>query len=207
MSAVYAVVLAAGRGERFGGDKLSAPLHGRPLLAHTLDAVQAARAAGSLTAGCVVVAENRPELEALARAAGLEPVTNPEAKAGLGTSLRRAVEWLERTRAPGGPAAAVIFLGDQPNVAPRVVAALVAAWNGGAEQFVRPRYAAVPDEPSHPTLVDAGLWQVAGGLSGDAGLGPALQERGIAVTLVDVPGANPDVDTRADLTNLEGTTG
>jgi 2-C-methyl-D-erythritol 4-phosphate cytidylyltransferase len=38
-----AVVVAAGRGERFGvGDKVLCPLAGRPLLAHILDAIEAA---------------------------------------------------------------------------------------------------------------------------------------------------------------------
>ena len=41
-------MLAAGRASRFGGAKLLAPLHGRPVLAHVLDTVTLARAASTV---------------------------------------------------------------------------------------------------------------------------------------------------------------
>ncbi|HEU5170640.1 MAG TPA: nucleotidyltransferase family protein [Gemmatimonadales bacterium] len=196
-------MLAAGRGERFGGDKLLAPLGGRPLLAHTLGAVRSALRAGAPARGCVVVAADRPALAALARDAGLEPVTNPDPASGLGDSLACAARWLDDVHARGGPAAAVIFLGDQPRVRPDVVKALVSAWRAGSP-YVRPRYAEEPDAPGHPALVDRAVWPIAARLAGDQGLGPALGARGVHPAIVEVPGRNPDVDTPADLVQLEG---
>ena len=43
--AVTAVVLAAGSGSRFGGGKLLAPIAGKPVLQHVLDALEAAGSA------------------------------------------------------------------------------------------------------------------------------------------------------------------
>ncbi len=206
---VYAIVLAAGRGGRFGEDKLLAPLGARPLVAHALDAVQAARRAGVVAAGCVVVREAEGPVAALARAAGLEPVANPDPAGGLAASLRRGMEWGERAHPSGGRAAAVVFLGDQPGTPPGVVAALVAAWEAGGSdpagaRFVRPRYAESAAEPGHPVLLDRALWPLAAELEGDAGFAPLLRARGIEPTLVEVPGRNPDVDRPADLKHVEG---
>jgi CTP:molybdopterin cytidylyltransferase MocA len=52
-------------------------------------------------------------------------------------------------------------------------------------------------------LLDRGLWHLARELTGDHGLGTLLALRPAAMTTVDVPGANPDVDTPGDLTQLE----
>ncbi|HEU4648004.1 MAG TPA: nucleotidyltransferase family protein [Gemmatimonadales bacterium] len=198
----YALVLAAGSSSRFGGDKLLAPWRGRPLVAHALAAVSAAIDAGSLTGGCVVVPLGQRELLRLTREAGLDVVENPAPAAGLSSSLRLGIARLERTAPPDRPRAAVIFLGDQPLVRPDVVAKLTAAWHGERLAAVRPRYAETPNEPGHPLLIDGSLWILARSLVHDAGFGPALSAHGVAVTSVDVPGRNPDVDTPADLGNL-----
>ncbi len=203
VSQVYAVVLAAGRGERFGGEKLAAPLHGRPLLSYPLDVIRAAQAAGVIARACAVVPDGRPELSALAEAAGVEPVLNADSSAGLSGSLRLGFAWLERIAPPVGPAAALVLLGDEPHVRADVLRRLVSAWKLGNRTFVRPRYADQPADPGHPTLVDRSLWPLARELTGDAGFGAAVARRGGLITLVDVPGHNPDVDTRADLLNLE----
>jgi CTP:molybdopterin cytidylyltransferase MocA len=145
-------------------------------------------------------------LASLARASGIEPIVNEEPEGGIAGSLRRAADWLRQAPTRAGPvAAAIVFLGDQPAVPDAVVAALVAAWEGGA-RYVRPRYADEPDVPGHPTLVDWTLWPVVAELLGDVGLGPGLAARGVLPEVVDIPGRNPDVDTPADLIKLEGTT-
>jgi molybdenum cofactor cytidylyltransferase len=204
LAIVYAVVLAAGRGERFGGDKLLATWRGRPLLWHALAPLRSAVESGELAGGCVVVPPDAPALAVLAREAGMVPVVNPAPAAGLGSSLRVGFDWLTH-RVDDPYAAAVFCLGDQPAMRPDVLARLVEAWTRREGLVVRPRYADAPAEPGHPTLVDRSLWGLANGLTGDAGLGFLLAERGIPVVTIDVAGRNPDVDTRTDLLNLEGT--
>jgi CTP:molybdopterin cytidylyltransferase MocA len=51
------------------------------------------------------------------------------------------------------------------------------------------------------------LWPEARNLSGDEGYGPILTGRPDLVEVVDVPGANPDVDRLEDLLNLEESEG
>ena len=59
-----AVVVAAGRGDRFGApDKVLRPLAGRPLLAHVLDAIEAATSVRDLVV--VVAPHTRSAVEAL----------------------------------------------------------------------------------------------------------------------------------------------
>jgi CTP:molybdopterin cytidylyltransferase MocA len=197
--AAYALVLAAGSGSRFGGDKLLALLHGHPLISYTARAVAEAIAAGTLAGGVAVIPPAAPELLRALDSAGLRVVENPEAGLGMATSLRLGLAALDELTAPpaGG---AVVVLADQPAVRAEVIARLVEGWRQSGRS-TRPRYLATPAEPGHPVLLDRSLWHLAGGLTGDTGLRVLLA--GEPVTLMDVPGANPDVDTPADLRRLE----
>ena len=201
---MYAVVLAAGRGERFGREKLLAQWQGHPLLWYALAGVRRDVGRGVLAGGCVVVPEGAAALECLVRDAGLVAVPNPAAASGIGSSIRVGFEWLARSAGEG--AAAAILLGDQPAVPASVLPRLIEVWNGGEAAVARPRYSGAPDEPGHPIVVDRSIWPLAVELTGDSGLAPVLAARGIPVLTVPVTGRNPDVDTPTDLTNLEGHT-
>lgn len=70
---VGAIIAAAGRGRRFGeGDKLFAPLAGRPLIAYTLMAFEVCRAVDRVT--LVLAAENLERGRRLVAAAGFDKV-------------------------------------------------------------------------------------------------------------------------------------
>lgn len=195
---VHALVLAAGSGVRFGGNKLLASLHGRPLIAHAAAAVAEAIAAGVIPGGVAVIPPGATELIRHLDTAGLRVVENPAAREGIATSLQRGLEALgEISPAAGG---ALIVLGDQPGLRADIIARLVAEWRQTGCS-VRPRYRAAPSEPGHPVLLDRSLWPLASRLFGDTGLRELLA--GQPVTLIDVPGANPDVDTPAQLHPLE----
>jgi 2-C-methyl-D-erythritol 4-phosphate cytidylyltransferase/2-C-methyl-D-erythritol 2,4-cyclodiphosphate synthase len=68
-----AVIVAAGRGARFGGDKLARPLGGRPVLHWTLTAFERCSAIESIT--LVVSAENREAAAALVAESDCRRVT------------------------------------------------------------------------------------------------------------------------------------
>ena len=75
------VILAAGTGTRFGGNKLSALVRGRPLYEHTLERMQAF---GSFPAFLVTGSE---EIAAAAERMGITPVWNHEPERGISHSL------------------------------------------------------------------------------------------------------------------------
>jgi molybdenum cofactor cytidylyltransferase len=182
------LVLAAGAGSRFGGGKLLAPLAGRPVLQHVLDALAAAGV------GDVVVVLGRD-------AADVEPaiawrterrVINPEPERGLSSSLRIGFETVGAT-APG----VLVALGDQPLVAVDVIRSLLVAPEDASRPIVVPAYA--DDRGRNPVLVRPAAFGLVAGATGDRGLGPILAANPASVLEIPVPGHNPDVDTRADL--------
>jgi CTP:molybdopterin cytidylyltransferase MocA len=190
------VLLAAGPSRRFGGPKLLAPFRGRPLLSYSCEAVARAREAGLLAEAWAVVAAGDDAVRSLVERAGCAPVANPHPDHGMAASIRLGVE------AAGGAAelgAVLVLLGDQPLVQVDTMRRLIEAWRNGAGPVVRPRYADQPGTPGHPVLLDRTLWTLAGRAAGDRGLAALLPTSSV----IDVPGANPDVDTRDDLRQLE----
>jgi molybdenum cofactor cytidylyltransferase len=198
------LVLAAGKGLRFGGGKLLASYRGRPLLSHVLDVVGAAYERGILKGGCAVVSAEDEDSQALVEKAGLEAILNDAAGQGLSHSLQLGLAALER-RKPGEPytGAALVFLADQPLVRLDVVEELVDAWRAGDAGIFRPRYAARPDTPGHPVLLNRSVWHLAHQLDGDHGFAGFADQSSVRVVTLDVPGDNPDIDTPADLHALE----
>lgn len=192
-------MLAAGSGRRFGGAKLLAPLRGTPLLAHVLELARRAQEVRLVSATRVVIAAGDRGAVELVHAARGTPVMNLQPERGLSSSLRLGLAAL-----PAGTDAALVLLGDQPLVRLEVLDALIAAWRAGTGVMVRPRYAEARSEPGHPVLADRSIWPLAEGLRGEAGFGAALPVGAPGVTLIDVAGGNPDVDTAADLHSLEG---
>jgi len=192
-AAVVALVLAAGRGERFtGGTKQLAAVAGRPLVAH---AVATARA-GGVDRVVVVVGHDGDAVAAAARLedAEAEIVTNPDHARGQSTSLAagiRAVAHDERARV------AVVLLADQPGVGAEPVRAVAAAVRSGAPA-ARASYA---DLPGHPIAFARDLFDRLTDIEGDTGARHLLAELDLAHVLV--AGAAPlDVDTVEDLATV-----
>ena len=108
------MVLAAGAGTRFGSAKQLAPLGGRPLLQHPLDAL----AAAGIDDVVVVLGEEAAAIEAAIAWRTERRRVNPRPQDGLSSSLRVGLD--AAAEAPATDAV-LIVLGDQPGLRPEVV--------------------------------------------------------------------------------------
>jgi len=190
---VLAIVLAAGASRRFGSPKLLAPLGGRPILGHVLDAV----AEAGLTDAVVVLGDDAVAIEKAVSWRMARFAVNPRPMDGLSSTLRIGLDLAAEDRTVD---AVLVLLGDQPSVRPDVIRAVLAAAETSPQPIIRVRYA--DDEAPNPVLVRRAAWALAAGLSGDRGLGPLLAERADLVAEVPAAGANPDIDTPEDLVRV-----
>ena len=186
--AVTAVVLAAGSGSRFGGGKLLAPIAGKPVLQHVLDALEAAGSAEVV----VVLGRDASDIEAAISWRGERRVVNPEPERGLASSLQVGFEAVGE-----GVDAVLVALGDQPLVSVDVIRALTDAPAGHGHPIVLPVYA--DGRGRNPVLLRRPAFGLVAQTSGDRGLGPVIAAHPELVTEIVVAGDNPDVDTLDDL--------
>jgi CTP:molybdopterin cytidylyltransferase MocA/precorrin-6B methylase 2 len=185
---VTAIVLAAGAGSRFGGGKLLAPIGGRPVLQHVLDAL--------VTAGVgevvVVLGRDAAEIETAISWRGERRVVNPDPARGLASSLQVGFEAVGRDAA-----AVLVALGDQPLVSVDAIRALLDTPARRGRPIVVPAYA--DERGRNPVLLRRPAFGLVREAAGDRGLGPVLAAHPELVTEITIEGTNPDVDTPADL--------
>jgi len=105
-----AIILAAGKSERMGRNKLLIEFGGRPLLSWVLDAVEASRVDEAI----VVLGHKPQELSPILRAYDVEEVYNPDYELGMTTSFQAGLR-----RASGD--AAFLILGDQLGLKPELL--------------------------------------------------------------------------------------
>jgi CTP:molybdopterin cytidylyltransferase MocA/precorrin-6B methylase 2 len=170
-----------------------APLEGRPVLQHVLDRLTEAGVRDVV----VVLGDDADAIEAAIEWRGERRVRNEDPGRGLSSSVRVGIEALDD--AVDG---ALIVLGDQPFVSVEAIRAVLGAPRDRARPIIVPVYAA--DGGRNPVLVGRDAFGLVAEASGDRGLGPVLAAHPELVreVPVDVPGGNPDVDTRADLVAL-----
>ena len=189
----HAVVLAAGAGRRFGGGKLTAEWHGRPLVAWAVEAALAAPVEQvTVVLGCDADAVEA----ALApwrcdRLTFLQSAHWPD---GMGRSLSDGVASL-----PANWAALLVLLGDMPAVPSHLGAPFLLAVLGGAVAVLP----TLGGRDGHPVALGRGFWARHGPTTGDAGLRRALaQDQGVLRLPTRAFGVRFDIDTPADLDRL-----
>ena len=155
------IILAAGRGTRMGGDlppKMLLPLRdGKPILWHT---VQSALSLGPSEV-VLVVRPDLPEMVGALRELPVRCVPNPRYMEGMGTSLAVGIGVLGEE-----VEAALLMLGDEPNVPPYIIERLVAAYIREGKAITIARYG---EQAGPPALFARSIFPELMRLEGDVG--------------------------------------
>lgn len=186
MTDIVGVLLAAGRGARFGGNKLLSPLSDG-----TRVAVAAARhLRAALPVSYAVVRDDDETLKQLLSAEGLHIVVNPNADEGMGISLARGV-------AAAGADGWVIALADMPAIRPGTIRAVADALAAGAP-LAAPIF---HGQRGHPIGFARRFRAALTSLSGDRGGRDILSQYTDELHLIEVddPGVFHDIDRVADI--------
>jgi molybdenum cofactor cytidylyltransferase len=183
------LVLAAGAGTRFGGAiKQLAPLHGRPLLEHAVDAMLAVHA---LDRVLVVLGHASYRIRSEVDFGDAEVVVCPEWERGQSASLRCGVAALREADA------VVVTLGDQPFITPQVIAGALDHLDG--HDAVRTTYGGTP---GHPVVLGRPVMEAIGELEGDQGARELLSRFHVRQWEAGHLCSAADVDTQEELSRL-----
>lgn len=186
------ILLAAGRGTRFGGDKLLAQLGSNSGLAGECIGATACR--HLLLALPRVIAVVRPDDAALAAAlgaAGARIVRCVDADDGMGASLACGV------RATRDAAGWVVALADMPWIEPSTIARVAAAVAEGAP-VAAPFHRGAR---GHPVGFSSACYAALAALTGDEGAKSVVAAHRDSLARIDVDDAGTlrDIDTPADM--------
>ncbi|GAB2175187.1 NTP transferase domain-containing protein [Dongia sp. agr-C8] len=183
---VAAVILAAGRSSRMGRNKLLLDLEGKPILCHAVD-----QALGAGLSEIVVVSGHQASKvrEALGDRA-VKVVEAREHKLGMSASLKAGIRAL-------GPKtdAALVMLGDMPQVSAPLIRRLVAVYNPlEGRSIVVPT---VDGKRGNPVLFDRRYFEEMLALEGDVGARHLIgaHDDQVAELSVDDAAVFTDVDT------------
>jgi molybdenum cofactor cytidylyltransferase len=186
---VTGLVLAAGGSTRLGRPKQLLPVGDGTLLDATLSAVRRC----GLDQVVVTLGGAADKVAATVDLTGCTVVRNDAYGAGCSSSIAAALPRIDPT-AEG----VVLFLGDQPLVAPATVAALVDRARG--EDLAVCSY---DDGLGHPFWLGRGLFDRLATLHGDKAVWKLVDAAGPGLVTVDVRGPVPvDVDTEDDYRTL-----
>lgn len=189
---IAGILLAAGAGTRFGGDKLLFPLaDGTPI------GVQAARnLLGGVDHALAVLRPSDRQLAYLLEEEGLGVVFCPDAQDGMGTSLAFGVAAAEYANGW------LIALADMPFIRNDTISGIAGLLRAGAP-IAAPQH---QGRRGHPVGFARGFFNHLAQLSGDHGARALLAARAgqIQVLECEDPGIVTDIDMPTDLCNAAG---
>jgi molybdenum cofactor cytidylyltransferase len=191
MSDIAAVILAAGRSTRFAGNqpgatKLTAELHGKPLVRHVADAALASHARPVI----VVTGHARERVQEALAGLPITFVHNELYSTGLAGSLKTGIAYV-----PTNAAGTIVLLGDMPFVTANIIDQLITRFHKVFEVDAIVPVAA--GRRGNPVLLTRRAFSLIQELKGDEGARSILNAARAKVVDVLVPGvrASVDIDT------------
>ncbi|MGC2823480.1 MAG: molybdopterin-binding/glycosyltransferase family 2 protein [Pseudolabrys sp.] len=184
---VAAVVLAAGRSTRMGAvNKMLAEIGGKPLVRIAAEQAVASRAQPVI----VVTGHEREKVEAALKGLPLRLVHNPDFSEGLGSSLKAGI-----AAVPESADAAIVCLGDMPQVDAVLINRLIAAFD--PERGALIVVPSIDGRRGNPVLWSNRFFHDLISIQGDIGARHLIGSYAEAVVEVPVDGqaALTDVDT------------
>jgi len=173
-----------------GGGKLLLPLHDKPIVRWSVEALRP-----HVDELVVVTGGGGDAVRAALDGLAVRFAENPRPEDGQGTSIAAGVAALHPETD-----AVIIALGDQPRLSPEIVPALVEAWRRSGKPIVAPVYRGVQGTP---VLFAAEVFPELRALTGDAGARGVVAARRERVERVAFDAAMPpDVDTPEDFARL-----
>lgn len=182
------VLLAAGRGERFGGDKLTALLKGKPMYLWTLEKLE-----GLNTAAPPVVVTGAAEIISAAEDRGMIIVLNRKPELGISRSIRLGIHKLEQ-QCP--EIDGILFMVcDQPWLKKRTLIRLLSEFSGGILAVSSGKKA------GNPVIFSDIYIEELSRLTGDMGGRHVLRRHMADVRFLEVDDSRElqDIDTREQL--------
>ncbi len=175
------VIMAAGSGLRFGGNKLAQTIGGKPLYQRALEAVPPG------VFGAVVTVTQYDAVAVMAAAMGYRAVENRHPEWGVSHTIRLGLEAL-------GPCGGAMFMtADQPFLTAETVALLAGAFREKPDRIVA---AAAGGRRGNPCVFPADLFPALLALEGDVGGSKIIRAHPDRLYLVEVPAiALADADT------------
>ena len=196
-----AIILAAGSSSRMGGGrhKLLLPLDDRPVLAHVIDATLASQARPIIVVLGHQSDKVRSQIKHYTVHHDITLVENTHYLQGMSISLRIGIQTILTNGYRKGTLSyrvdsALIMLGDQPLITPRVIDTLITAYRTAGTPIVAPLY---NGKRGSPVLFDKNLFAELIEVTGDEGGRTVLERHRQEVELIEVGDAlaNYDIDT------------
>ena len=181
---IGAVVLAAGEGRRFGGNKLLVTVGGEPVITRVLRALDGIERV-------VVVGAHVEELMQYLRSEVV--IYNPNYREGMSTSIKLGLRFFQDYDA------VLIVLGDMPLITRETINKIINTYHEGCTAVI----------PTHkglrgnPVLIHRSLFNELMRLKGDVGARELLRDRADVCYVECGPEVIMDIDTLDDLARIE----
>ncbi len=188
------ILLAAGRSQRMGSQKLLLPIAGVPMIARIADEL----CSGPVESVVVVVGADGERIRQVLNTRSVTIVENSAPESGMLSSVRCGLRAL-----PDTYEGVLVVLGDQPGLTRKLVAELIATFRRTGRRIVVPTFAG---RRGHPLLFGASLIpEVLNGFD-DVGLRGLLLAHPEEITEVEVAAAHElaDLDTPEDYERVQG---